>query len=170
MTRNTDTDAANSPYQFKTGEKGGARDQEMVEVQAQESRNGWEDRAETDDQTTAVARRDVDDEATAGDEKIVCGSEGDQNWGGEWFADGDADTFIMSTGSSKDMIQDFETDKDVVDLSTYGLEFSDLAKMMSDQGWATKIDLSGLAGGQVGNKLILKSIDSRGLDESNFIF
>ena len=170
MTRNTDTDAANSPDQFKSGEKGRARDQDMVEGQAQESRNGWEDRVETVEQTTAVAKRDIHDEGTAGDEKIVGGSEGDQNWGGEWFADGDADTFIMSTGSSKDMIQDFETDKDVVDLSTYGLEFSDLAKMMSDQGWATKIDLSGLAGGQAGDKLILKSIDPNELDESNFIF
>jgi len=114
----------------------------------------------------------------AGNDKIVGGSgsdtiEGgagdDQLWGGEWSADGSSDTFIVSAGSGKDMIHDFEADNDVVDLSAYGLEFSDLANLMSDQGWATEIDLSGLDGGQAGDKLILKSIDPDDLDESNFI-
>ncbi len=101
---------------------------------------------------------------------IIEGGAGDDHmWGGEWSADGSSDTFIVSAGSGKDMIHDFEADHDVVDLSSYGLEFSDLANLMTDKGWATEIDLSGLGGGQAGDKLILKSIDPDELDESNFI-
>ncbi len=114
----------------------------------------------------------------AGNDKLIGGSgadtiEGgagnDHLWGGEWSADGSSDTFIVSAGSGRDMIHDFEADSDVVDLSSYGLEFSDLADLMTDQGWATEIDLSGLAGGQAGDKLVLKAIDPDELDESNFI-
>lgn len=104
-----------------------------------------------------------------GSDTIEGGAGDDHMWGGEWSADGSADTFVVSAGSGKDMIHDFEADHDVVDLSSYGLEFSDLANLMSDKGWATEIDLSGLGGGQAGDKLILKSIDPDELDESNFI-
>jgi Ca2+-binding RTX toxin-like protein len=104
-----------------------------------------------------------------GSDTIEGGEGNDNMWGGEWSGDGSSDTFIVSAGSGKDMIHDFEADHDVVDLSSYGLEFSDLANLMTDQGWATEIDLSGLSGGQQGDKLILKSIDPDELDESNFI-
>ena len=101
---------------------------------------------------------------------IVNGTAGDDHMcGSEWSADGSSDTFVVSSGSGRDMIHDFEADHDVLDLSAYGLEFSDLVELMSNQGCATEIDLSGLAGGQTGDKLILKSIDPNDLDESNFI-
>ena len=105
----------------------------------------------------------------SGADTITGGAGNDHMWGGNWSADGASDTFVLSAGGGKDMIHDFETDKDVLDLSSYGLEFSDLSNLMSDNGWATEIDLSGLDGGQAGDKLILKSIDPDDLDESNFI-
>lgn len=105
----------------------------------------------------------------SGSDTIEGGAGNDHLWGGEWSADGRSDTFVVSGGGGKDMIHDFEADHDVVDLSSYGLEYSDLANLITDQGWATEIDLSGLAGGQAGDKLILKAIDPDELDESNFI-
>lgn len=67
------------------------------------------------------------------------------------------------------MIHDFETDKDVVDLTAYGIEFSELAAHIQDKGWATVIDLSALTGGEVNDRLILKSVSPDDLDESNFL-
>jgi Ca2+-binding RTX toxin-like protein len=104
-----------------------------------------------------------------GSDTIEGGSGDDHMWGGNWWKDGDADTFIVSSGSGKDMIHDFETEHDAIDLSSYGIEFSDLSSLVTDKGWATEIDLSGLKGGQDGDKLILKSVDANDLDEDNFI-
>ena len=73
----------------------------------------------------------------------------------------------ICTGS--DMIHDFEVEHDQIDLSAYGIEYSDLQAAMTDKGWATEIDLSALTGGEVGDKLLLKSVDADDLDESNFI-
>ncbi len=90
-------------------------------------------------------------------------------WGGNWWKDGASDTFIVSAGSGKDMINDFETHNDQIDLSSYGLEFSDLKNLITDKGWATEIDLSGLDGASSNDKVILKSVGPDDLDESNFI-
>ncbi|MEP3034386.1 MAG: calcium-binding protein, partial [Pseudoruegeria sp.] len=101
---------------------------------------------------------------------VIAGGEGnDHMWGGEWSADGSGDTFIVSAGGGKDMIHDFETDNDQIDLSSYGLEYADVQGLMSDKGWATEIDLSGLTGGSETDKIIIKSVDADDLDESNFI-
>lgn len=105
----------------------------------------------------------------SGADTIEGGAGNDHLWGGNWSADGASDTFVVSSGSGKDMIHDFEADTDVIDLSSCGLEYADLANVMSDKGWATEIDLSGLAGGEAGDKLILKSIDLDDLNEDNFI-
>ncbi len=114
----------------------------------------------------------------AGDDKLVGGKgadilEGgagnDHMWGGEWSADGAGDTFVVSAGGGKDMIHDFETGADQIDLSSYGLEFADLQNLITDKGWATEIDLSGLSGGSETDKIIIKSVDADDLDESNFI-
>lgn len=105
----------------------------------------------------------------SGSDTIEGGAGNDHLWGGNWWKDGASDTFVVSSGSGKDMIHDFEADKDVLDLSSYGVEFSDLQGAMVDKGWATEIDLSGLAGGQAGDKLIIKSVDPDDLDESNFL-
>lgn len=105
----------------------------------------------------------------SGSDTIEGGAGNDNLWGGNWWKDQSSDTFIVSSGSGKDIIHDFEADHDVVDLSSYGLEFSDLQTVMADKGWATEIDLSALSGGQTGDKLLLKSVDVDDLDESNFI-
>jgi Ca2+-binding RTX toxin-like protein len=101
---------------------------------------------------------------------VISGGAGDDHmWGGNWWRDGASDTFVVSSGGGKDMIHDFEVAQDQIDLSSYGLEFDDLKGLMSDKGWATEIDLSGLDGASAGDKLIIKSIDPDELDESNFI-
>lgn len=105
----------------------------------------------------------------SGSDTIEGGAGNDHMWGGNWSGDGASDTFVVSAGSGKDMIHDFEADNDVIDLSSYGLEFSDVAALITDKGWATEIDLSGLTGGGAEDKLILKSIDADDLDESNFV-
>ncbi len=104
-----------------------------------------------------------------GADTIEGGAGNDHLWGGNWWKDGASDTFIISAGGGKDMIHDFETQNDQIDLSSYGLEFSDLKNLITDKGWATEIDLSGLEGASSGDKLIIKSVDPDDLDESNFI-
>lgn len=114
----------------------------------------------------------------AGTDKLVGGSGADtlqggvgndHLWGGNWWHDGDADTFVTQTGGGRDMIHDFEVDHDVIDLSSYGIQYADLVTHIQDQGWATVIDLSALTGGEGGDRLILKSVDPNDLDESNFL-
>ncbi len=104
-----------------------------------------------------------------GEDTLAGGAGDDHLWGGNWWQDGDADTFVASAGGGKDMIHDFETDHDVIDLSSYGIEYADLQSHIQDQGWATVIDLGALTGGESTDKLILKSIDPNDLDESNFL-
>lgn len=105
----------------------------------------------------------------AGADTLSGGGGDDHLWGGNWWQDGDADTFVASAGGGKDMIHDFETDHDVIDLSSYGIDYADLQSHIQDQGWATVIDLSALTGGASSDKLILKSVDPNDLDESNFL-
>ena len=104
-----------------------------------------------------------------GSDTIEGGAGNDHIWGGQWTGDNSADTFIVSGGSGKDMIHDFETVHDQIDLSAFGIGYDDVKSAMSDKGWATEIDLSALTGGEAGDKLILKSVDADDLDESNFI-
>ncbi|MCP4825734.1 MAG: calcium-binding protein [Shimia sp.] len=104
-----------------------------------------------------------------GADTLSGGTGNDHLWGGNWWKDGDADTFITQAGGGKDMIHDFEVDHDVIDLSSYGIEYADLLSHMQNQGWATVIDLSALTGGETGDRLILKAVDPSDLDESNFL-
>lgn len=105
----------------------------------------------------------------AGADTIAGGTGDDHMWGGNWKGDNAADTFVVGAGGGKDMIHDFEAGIDTIDLSSYGLSYQDVQNLMSDKGWATEIDLSGLDGGQPGDKLIIKSVDPDELDESSFI-
>lgn len=105
----------------------------------------------------------------SGSDTITGGAGDDHIWGGNWWKDNSPDTFVVAAGSGKDIIHDFEVGHDQIDLSAYGLEFSDLKAVMADKGWATEIDLSALTGGQSTDKLLIKSVKSDDLDESNFI-
>jgi hypothetical protein len=93
----------------------------------------------------------------------------DHMWGGNCSGDGASDTFVVSAGGGKDMIHDFEAGTDQIDLSSYGPTYTDLQGLMTDKGWATEIDLSGLEGARSGDKLIIKSVDPDDLDEESFI-
>ncbi|MEM1300996.1 MAG: calcium-binding protein [Pseudomonadota bacterium] len=105
----------------------------------------------------------------AGSDTINGGAGNDHMWGGNWSGDNTSDTFVVSGGSGKDIIHDFEIDHDQIDLSAYGIEYADLQNVISDKGWATEINLAALDGGQSGDRLFIKSVDSDDLDESNFI-
>lgn len=105
----------------------------------------------------------------SGADTISGGAGDDHLWGGNWYKDGSSDTFVCAPGGGKDMIHDFEADKDVVDLSSYGVSFEELQGHLKDHGWATEINLSGLPGGQDGDRIFLKKVDLDELDESNFI-
>lgn len=169
-------DAGNDFVDGGTGDdalSGGAGDDKLLGQSGNDELSGGEGK----DYLNAGSGDDVIS-GGAGNDKIVGGSgadriEGgagdDHMWGGNWWRDGSVDTFVVSAGSGKDMIHDFEVDKDQIDLSSYGLEFADLAGLVKDKGWATEIDLSGIAGGIEGDKLILKSVDADDLDETNFI-
>jgi len=76
---------------------------------------------------------------------------------------------VLSAGSGKDMVHDFEVAHDMIDLSAYGVSYEELQGLITDHGWATEIDLSGLAGAEDGDRLFLKSVDAQDLDESNFV-
>ncbi|WP_147125305.1 calcium-binding protein [Shimia ponticola] len=105
----------------------------------------------------------------AGRDVIEGGAGNDHMWGGHWRGDNSADTFVVSGGSGQDIIHDFETDHDQIDLSAYGIDYDDLKTVMSDKGWATEINLAALGGGDAGDRLFLKSVEAEDLDESNFI-
>lgn len=104
-----------------------------------------------------------------GSDTIEGGAGNDHLWGGNWRGDGTTDTFVVSGGAGRDIIHDFEADHDRIDLTAYGLEFSEVEAALADRGWATELDLSALTGGESGDKLLLKSVNVDDLDESNFI-
>ena len=104
-----------------------------------------------------------------GNDLIEGGKGDDELWGGNWSADGARDIFSHATGGGRDIVQDFEVKLDQIDLSAYGLSYHDLASRMVDKGWATEIDLSGLAGASTGDALVLKSIRAEDLTEDKFI-
>lgn len=104
-----------------------------------------------------------------GSDTIDGGAGNDHMWGGQWWRDGASDTFVVSSGGGKDIIHDFEASKDQVDLSSYGLDYSDVQNAMRDHGWAVEIDLAMLKGGQSGDRLFIKSVDSDDLNETNFL-
>ncbi len=88
-------------------------------------------------------------------------------WGGEFTADNALDTFVKQTGTGTDYIHDFEVNADVIDLSAYNISFHDLQGAMQDVGWATQIELTGFSG-QVDDRIYLKNVEPKQLDESNF--
>jgi len=105
----------------------------------------------------------------AGSDTISGGAGDDNMWGGNWWKDNSSDTFVYSKGGGKDMIHDFESSHDKIDLSDYGLTYEDIANRLNDKGWATEINLSGLDGSGGDDKIILKSVKIDDLNEDNFI-
>ena len=105
----------------------------------------------------------------AGSDTIEGGAGNDHLWGGSWSGDGASDTFVHQHGGGRDLIHDFETEHDQIDLSAYGLTYEDIQDRMIDHGWAVEINLEGIAETGAGDSLLIKSVASDELDESNFI-
>ncbi|MGB0798073.1 MAG: calcium-binding protein, partial [Planktomarina sp.] len=105
----------------------------------------------------------------AGSDIIEGGAGTDHLWGGTFIHDNSADIFVYSTGGGKDMIHDFETQFDQIDLSSFGMTFEQLQDRFVDLGWATEIDLSDLAGGEGIDRILIRSVEITDLAEDNFI-
>ncbi len=114
----------------------------------------------------------------AGVDKIVGGSGADvvnggagndHLWGGEWSADGEADTFVFDCGAGKDYVHDFEADIDLIDLTAFGTTFDAVQSVCTDLGWATVIDLQRLESGHDQDRIVLKSVDLIDLSVDTFI-
>lgn len=103
----------------------------------------------------------------AGEDRLEGGAGDDHLWGGEWTVDGSTDTFVFAPGSGQDMVHDFETASDVIDLSAYGLTWEELQAGIQDHGWAVSIEL-GTLGGEEGDRIFLTNISSDDLSADNF--
>ena len=105
----------------------------------------------------------------AGEDTIKGGEGDDHMWGGEWTGDDETDTFVFSPGSGQDMVHDFETGKDIIDLSAYGLTWEELQPAIQDHGWAVSIEL-GSVGGEDGDRIFLTNVTSDDISADNFDF
>ncbi|MEO0359228.1 MAG: calcium-binding protein, partial [Pseudomonadota bacterium] len=105
----------------------------------------------------------------AGEDRLEGGAGEDHLWGGTFIQDNSADIFVYSQGGGKDMVHDFETSLDRIDLSSYGISFEELQNRFVDLGWATEIDLSDLAADGGVDRILLRSITLEDLAEDNFI-
>lgn len=118
-------------------------------------------------------------EGASGDDRIE-GGEGDDWLGGgegadtliggvgddEMFGDGGADTFVFEAGHGNDVVWDFTTGEDTIDLSGFAdiSGFGDLTLIDGDDG--VTIDLADFGGGTI----LLKDISLADLGASNFEF
>ncbi|MGV6839279.1 MAG: calcium-binding protein [Planktomarina sp.] len=105
----------------------------------------------------------------AGADTLEGGTGNDHLWGGNFMSDNAADIFIYIQGGGQDMVHDFETNHDRIDLSAFGLTFEDLQSRFNDLGWATEINFTGLEGAGDMDRMILRSVPMDQLHEDNFI-
>ncbi|SPF81099.1 DUF4114 domain-containing protein [Pseudoprimorskyibacter insulae] len=101
-----------------------------------------------------------------GSDTISGGAGADQLWGGEWSKDGSADTFVFEQGCGRDMIHDFEAGIDMIDLSAFGFDQSDLASAITDRGWCLEIDLGS---DDTNDSIVIKSLSLANVTDSTFI-
>lgn len=105
-----------------------------------------------------------------GSDRIDGGDGNDHLWGGEWTGDGAVDTFVFTGGDGKDYIHDFEAGVDLIDLSAFATDMAEIKEATRDLGWATVIDLHQLDGGEAGDMIVLKAVQSEDLTFDTFIF
>lgn len=105
----------------------------------------------------------------AGADTLAGGTGNDHLWGGNFLHDNSTDIFIYIQGGGQDMVHDFESDQDRIDLSSFGLTYDELQTRFNDLGWATEIDFSGLDGAGDVDCIILRSVQVEQLQEDNFI-
>ncbi|PLS22705.1 calcium-binding protein [Neptunicoccus cionae] len=98
------------------------------------------------------------------------GGEGNDNlWGGGYAGDSDGDIFVFSAASGRDYIHDFDAALDRIDLSAFHIDWAELRDYLSDQSWASVIELYAFAGGSSGDRIILPDVEPATLGEENFI-
>lgn len=114
----------------------------------------------------------------AGDDKLVGGKgedrlEGgtgtDHIWGGSYNGDTSVDTFVFNDGDGKDFVHKFDAGDDLIDLTSFGTDWTMMQNGISDVGWATKLEF-GHIGGQWTDMVYLVGLDTTELTSSNFIF
>ncbi|MEO0487674.1 MAG: DUF4114 domain-containing protein [Pseudomonadota bacterium] len=105
----------------------------------------------------------------SGSDVLEGGAGNDHLWGGNWSADGATDTFAYSKGGGRDIIHDFESEHDQIDLTAYDLSYEDIQDRMIDHGWALEINLEGIDKSGAGDKILLKSVKADDLDSDNFL-
>ncbi|MEO0358092.1 MAG: family 16 glycosylhydrolase, partial [Pseudomonadota bacterium] len=103
-----------------------------------------------------------------GQDILVGGKGRDDMWGGRWGPDGEADLFVFSSDDGKDFIHDFEAGIDQIDLTEFGVTWSQVQNNTSDFGWATHINLDNL-GGSFGDMLYLIGVDANTLSQGDFV-
>lgn len=99
----------------------------------------------------------------AGDDKLIGGAGSDTLTGGA----GTDHLWGDSFGGGKDYIHDFESQKDVIDLSSFGFDWNSVSNTMQDEGWATRIDLAQLSG-QTGDVVYVVGVSKEGFHEDHF--
>lgn len=104
----------------------------------------------------------------AGADRLDGGAGTDHMWGGSYGADGSRDTFVFSPGSGADYVHDFEVAFDLIDVSAYGVDWSTVQSTLSDQSWATRLDLAAL-GGAAGDVVYLANVAPADLGTDNFL-
>ncbi len=104
-----------------------------------------------------------------GDDVLDGGAGSDHLWGGTYNSGHGADVFVMKTGMDTDFAHDFNANWDMLDVSTLGLTWADVSGALSDQGWATQLNL-GHFGGSWGDQIFLIGVDAADLTEDNFDF
>lgn len=104
-----------------------------------------------------------------GDDVLDGGTGNDHLWGGTYGADHGEDVFVMKTGMNTDFAHDFNVVDDVLDVSTLGINWTDVSNALNDQGWATQLNL-GHFGGSWGDQIFLIGVDAMDLTVDNFDF
>lgn len=103
-----------------------------------------------------------------GSDTLDGGSGTDHIWGGTFNGDGVSDVFVFNAGNDKDVIHDFTVGVDKIDLSSIDLTWDALQGAMTDNGWATNLNLEAITGSK-DDLMVLARVDAVDLTENDFI-
>ncbi|MES2442767.1 MAG: hypothetical protein V4574_08040 [Pseudomonadota bacterium] len=105
--------------------------------------------------------------AGGGNDVIIAGGGADTLYGGLGFdkltGGTGADSFVIEAASGTDMITDFATGSDRIDLTALGFDWQDVQDAMSQNDGNTILNLGG------GNSLIISDVANAALHESDFV-
>jgi len=104
-----------------------------------------------------------------GSDVLAGGPDLDHLWGGAYAPDGCSDRFVFAAGCGTDYVHDFEPGVDRIDLSALNPDALTAGDALRDEGWATRLDLSALAG-MPGDAVYLVGISREQISWNDFIF